>query len=175
MCYNKHMKKVLYKNHFQTPIGEMLSISDHESLYLLEFVERKNLKKKMDNLGADLKEQPTFVSRLVEEEVQEYFLGKRREFDLPLVFQGTVFQKKIWLELEQIPFGQTKTYKEIAQKIDNPNASIAVGAANASNHFAIVIPCHRLKSSSGQLSGYAAGIWRKQWLLHFEEEVACGE
>ncbi|HBC91190.1 MAG TPA: methylated-DNA--[protein]-cysteine S-methyltransferase, partial [Lactococcus sp.] len=86
MCYNKHMKKVLYKNHFQTPIGEMLSISDYESLYLLEFVERKNLKKKIDGLGADLEERPTFVSRLVEEEVQEYFSGIRKEFDLPLVF-----------------------------------------------------------------------------------------
>lgn len=165
------MKKVLYKNYFETPLGQMVSITDLERLYLLEFIERKNLGKELEKLKALFKMEQNELSTRVEKEVGEYFRGERKRFDLPLVLEGTEFQKNIWLEVEQTPFGPTRSYKEIAQKIENPRASIAVGAANAANRYAIIIPCHRLKKSTGKLAGYAAGIWRKEWLLNFEEEV----
>lgn len=153
----------------------MVSLSDDQGIYLLEFVNRKHLKKEWRALALSLEEKQTPSSILLEQELREYFLGERKSFDLPLVMHGTDFQRKVWLELVQIPLGQTRTYKEIAQKIGNPKSSIAVGAANAANHFAIVVPCHRLKKSSGDLAGYAAGIWRKEWLLKFEEEMEYGK
>lgn len=163
------MKKRLYKNYIDTPIGQMISISDAQFLYRLDFTEHKNLQAKIARLNAIILEHPTPISCQLEGELQEYFARKRKSFKLPLAVQGTEFQQKVWKKVEEIPFGQTRTYKEIAQGLAHPQASIAVGAANAVNPFAIVIPCHRLKKSSGQLAGYAGGRWRKEWLLDFEE------
>lgn len=175
LCYNNVMKKILYKSYIDTPIGQMLSISDAQFLYRLDFIETEAFKRKLEKLDVSLLEHPTAVSCQVEEELQEYFDKKRKSFKLPLATQGTEFQQKVWREVEKIPFGQTRTYKEIAQDLVQPQASIAVGAANAANRFAIVIPCHRLKKSSGQLAGYAWGLWRKEWLLNFEEENTYDE
>ena len=169
LCYNKNMKKCLYKNYIDTPIGQMISISDAQFLYRLGFTEHKNSQAKIARQNAIILEHPTPISCQLEEELQEYFARKRKSFKLPLAVQGTEFQQKVWKKVEEIPFGQTRTYKEIAQGLAHPQASIAVGAANAANPFAIVIPCHRLKKSSGQLAGYAGGLWRKEWLLDFEE------
>ncbi|NHI76649.1 methylated-DNA--[protein]-cysteine S-methyltransferase [Lactococcus petauri] len=163
------MKKCLYKNYIDTPIGQMISISDAQFLYRLDFTEHKNLQAKIARLNAIILEHPTPISCQLEEELQEYFARKRKSFKLPLAVQGTEFQQKVWKKVEEIPFGQTRTYKEIAQGLAHLQASIAVGAANAANPFAIVIPCHRLKKSSGQLAGYTGGLWRKEWLLDFEE------
>ena len=169
LCYNKDMNKRLYKNYIDTPIGQMISISDAQFLHRLGFTEHKNLQAKIARLNAIILEHPTPISCQLEEELQEYFARKRKSFKFPLAVQGTEFQQKVWKKVEDIPFGQTRTYKEIAQGLAHPQASIAVGAANAANPFAIVIPCHRLKKSSGQLAGYAGGLWRKEWLLDFEE------
>lgn len=175
LCYNKDMKKPLYKNYIATPIGQMMSISDAEFLYRLDFTDQKDFQGKIASLGAPLLEHPTPVSCQLEQELQEYFARQRKSFKLPLAVQGTEFQQKVWKKVEEIPFGQTRTYKEIAQELAQPQASIAVGAANAANRFAIVIPCHRLKKSSGQLAGYAGGLWRKEWLLVFEENTTYDE
>jgi methylated-DNA-[protein]-cysteine S-methyltransferase len=101
-------------------------------------------------------------------ELDEYFAGTRTSFELPLDPVGTEFQQRVWRELVMIPHGTTRSYLDIARALGNPNASRAVGLANASNPIAIVVPCHRVIGSSGTLTGYAGELWRKQWLLEHE-------
>jgi methylated-DNA-[protein]-cysteine S-methyltransferase len=101
-------------------------------------------------------------------ELQEYFLGKRKEFSVDVKANGSDFQNSVWAELKKIPFGETKSYGEIAQNMKGRNMSRAVGHANGKNPIAIIIPCHRVIGQSGKLTGYAGGIWRKQWLLELE-------
>jgi methylated-DNA-[protein]-cysteine S-methyltransferase len=103
------------------------------------------------------------------QEIQEYFLGKRTKFDFPLDFSGTPFQVSVWQELLKIPYGETRTYGEIARRLGKPGASRAVGMANHDNRIAIVIPCHRVIGQNGSLTGYAGGIHLKQQLLSLEE------
>ena len=101
-------------------------------------------------------------------QLQEYFQGQRQSFTLPLAPPGTPFQQRVWQELQGIPFGTTLTYRELAQRLGMPQAARAVGHANGRNPLAIVIPCHRLIGSDGQLRGYAGGIALKQRLLQHE-------
>ncbi len=101
-------------------------------------------------------------------QLEEYFKGKRKEFDLPLLPQGTAFQKSIWRELIKITYGETQTYKNIAIAIGNPKACRAVGMANNKNPIPIIIPCHRVIGTSGKLTGYAGGLGVKERLLELE-------
>jgi methylated-DNA-[protein]-cysteine S-methyltransferase len=102
------------------------------------------------------------------QQLQEYFAGKRRDFQIPLAPGGTEFQKSVWSQLLRVPFGMTASYRDIAAAIGNPRATRAVGAANGSNPIAIVVPCHRIIGSNGHLTGYGSGLWRKEWLLLHE-------
>jgi len=111
---------------------------------------------------------PTELSEAASKQINEYFTGLRTEFDLPLAPQGTDFQQKVWEALQQIPFGETRTYKDIAVAIGDENASRAVGMANNKNPIAIVIPCHRVIGADGSLTGYAGGLEMKQTLLDLE-------
>lgn len=108
-------------------------------------------------------------------QLQEYFLGKRTEFNLPLAPEGTPFQQKVWKALQEIPYGQTRSYGEIARGIGNSKASRAVGMANNKNPLAIFIPCHRVIGANGNLVGYAGGIEVKKILLSLEKEVLDGK
>jgi methylated-DNA-[protein]-cysteine S-methyltransferase len=101
-------------------------------------------------------------------ELQEYFLGKRKEFSVDVKANGSDFQNSVWAQLKKIPYGETKSYGEIAQSMKGRNMSRAVGHANGKNPIAIIIPCHRVIGQSGKLTGYAGGMWRKQWLLELE-------
>ncbi|WP_343344784.1 methylated-DNA--[protein]-cysteine S-methyltransferase [Terrisporobacter petrolearius] len=101
-------------------------------------------------------------------QLKEYFEGNRREFDLPLETRGTQFQKKVWDELLKIPYGETKSYKDIAIAIGNEKACRAIGMANNKNHIPIIIPCHRVIGSNGKLVGYAGGLNVKKKLLNIE-------
>ncbi|MBN1332792.1 MAG: methylated-DNA--[protein]-cysteine S-methyltransferase [Synergistales bacterium] len=101
-------------------------------------------------------------------QLDEYFAGARKSFDLPLLLQGTPFQKSVWEELAKIPYGKTLPYSEIADLIGKPKAVRAVGGANHSNPVSIIIPCHRVIGKNGSLTGYGGGLWRKQWLLEHE-------
>jgi methylated-DNA-[protein]-cysteine S-methyltransferase len=98
----------------------------------------------------------------------EYFAGRRREFDLPLRPRGTEFQRRVWTALTGIPYGATLSYGELAKRVENPNASRAVGLANGRNPISIVIPCHRVIGADGTLTGYGGGLERKRWLLAHE-------
>lgn len=104
-------------------------------------------------------------------QLDEYFNGTRQTFQLPLQASGTVFQHKVWTLLQQIPFGQLSTYGQLAQLLNmNNGSSRAVGLANGKNPIAIIIPCHRVIGQNGNLTGYAGGVWRKQWLLEHERK-----
>jgi methylated-DNA-[protein]-cysteine S-methyltransferase len=101
-------------------------------------------------------------------QLDEYFAGQRQRFELPLAFVGTAFQQKVWQALLTIPFGQTRTYSQIAAQIGHPTAVRAVGAANGRNPISIVAPCHRVIGASGELTGFAGGLLAKQVLLNIE-------
>jgi methylated-DNA-[protein]-cysteine S-methyltransferase len=106
-----------------------------------------------------------------ERQLNQYFAGRRRSFDLPLDFSGTEFQKKVWQALLEIPFGETRTYKQIAQQVGNPKAVRAVGAANRRNPLCIVAPCHRVIGTNGELTGFAGGLAAKEYLLGIEKQT----
>lgn len=105
-------------------------------------------------------------------QVSEWFEGKRFSFTIPIQLQGTAFQRKVWDELLKIPFGETSTYARIAHRTGQPAAIRAVAAAIWRNPLNIIIPCHRVVGSSGQLTGYGGELWRKAWLLRFEQEIS---
>ena len=125
-----------------------------------------------------ISEEKVAVSAAISKELQEailqlnqYFNGSRKEFDLELNPEGTDFQKKVWNELNKIPFGKTVSYLDIAKRLGDENAVRAVAAANGKNPLWIIIPCHRVIGSNGSLTGYAGGIWRKKWLLEHENPL----
>ena len=108
-------------------------------------------------------------------QLTEYFEGKRQTFDLKIAPDGTGFQQKVWQQLQQIPFGQTRSYLDIANAFGQPTYTRAVGSANGRNPLAIIVPCHRVIGANGSLTGYAGGLWRKKWLLQFEGVSRQGE
>ena len=112
----------------------------------------------------------TEFTDLVYKEIMEYLNGKRKSFDIKYEINGTEFQKKVWKELTNIPYGETRTYKEIAVAVGNPKASRAVGMANNKNPIAIIVPCHRVIGSDGKLVGYAGGLDMKRTLLNLEKK-----
>ncbi len=163
---------VLKASWIDTPLGPMLAVADEEALYLLEFVDRRGLEKEIERLRKRAKlpiiPGKTAPIEQIEAELKEYFSGNLREFKTPLCPIGSPFQKRVWEELQKIPFGQTRSYAKIAAAIEKPTAFRAVALANGANQFAIVIPCHRVINSDGALGGYGGGIQRKEWLLKHE-------
>jgi methylated-DNA-[protein]-cysteine S-methyltransferase len=101
-------------------------------------------------------------------QLEAYFSGTLTQFDLPLAPAGTAFQQRVWEMLQQVPYGRTSAYGELAQRLGDAKLTRAVGSANGSNPIAIIIPCHRIIGADGSLTGYAGGLWRKQWLLRHE-------
>ncbi|MDH3797478.1 MAG: methylated-DNA--[protein]-cysteine S-methyltransferase [Desulfobacterales bacterium] len=103
------------------------------------------------------------------QQMDEYFKGQRRKFNVPLLLKGTDFQKAVWRQLQKIPFGQTASYGDVARAVGSPRAFRAVGNANNKNPIPLIIPCHRVIGSDGKLVGFGGGIWRKEWLLEHEQ------
>lgn len=103
-----------------------------------------------------------------QDQLGQYFAGARQQFDLPLALSGSDFQRRVWQQLLQVAHGHTSSYQAIADAIGNPKSVRAVGAANGQNPVSIVVPCHRIIGSNGQLTGYGGGLWRKEWLLRHE-------
>ena len=127
-----------------------------------------------DNIDDNIEE--TDLIKECFKQLKEYFEGSRREFDLPIEMNGTQFQKKVWKELLKIPYGETRSYKDIAISIGNEKACRAIGMANNKNHIPIIIPCHRVIGSNGKLVGYAVGIDIKEKLLNIEKiDINKGE
>ncbi len=164
--------KVLKAYWIDTPLGPMLAVADDEALYLLEFVNRRGLEKEIERLKTRTKLSiipgKSNPIKQIEEELEKYFSGKIQEFKTPLLLIGSEFQKRVWEELQKIPKGETRSYAQIAAAIGKPSAFRAVALANGANQFAIVIPCHRVINSNGDLGGYGGGVKRKEWLLKHE-------
>ena len=120
---------------------------------------------------ADWVEDPAAFAEPVRQ-LGEYFAGERREFDLELDLGGTPFQQRVWNALREIPYGETRSYGELARALGRPTASRAVGAANGRNPISILVPCHRVIAGSGALTGYAGGLPAKRWLLDHEARAS---
>ena len=159
-----------------TPLGPMLAGATEKGVCLLEFVDRRMLNGQVKRImkrhnGVPIPGTSRHFDQL-NGEISEYFEGKRKEFSVPLVISGTPFQKRAWEALQKIPYGQTLSYREQAERIDNPSAARAVARANGDNCIAVIIPCHRVIGKDGNLTGYGGGIWRKKYLLDLEAGFA---
>ena len=146
----------------QSPAGLLYIADEGGAITNIEFDRRFKPPADWENAGTPL-------TRRMEEELGEYFAGKRREFDLPLAPRGTAFQLSVWEELRRIPYGETRAYGDLAKNIGNPKACRAVGMANNRNPISIVIPCHRVIGAGGALVGYGGGLDIKALLLDLEK------
>jgi len=149
-----------YFDHFETPLGLMEIRANNAAVLSINFVE--TVQQKRTNKVTDL----------AKSELLEYFDGERKTFNLPLAPEGTDFQQQVWKALTTVKYGDTCSYSDIANKIKNPKAVRAVGAANGKNPMTIVVPCHRIIGQDGSLTGYASGTKRKAWLLEHESQQA---
>ncbi|QED49862.1 methylated-DNA--[protein]-cysteine S-methyltransferase [Cytobacillus dafuensis] len=145
----------------ESPIGVIEIVATDEAICSIMFSER-------DKALYRFKEDTPKVLVDCSSQLDEYFKGARNQFTFPYMMEGTDFQKSVWNALTRIPCGQTGSYKDIAFSIGNEKAVRAVGSANGKNKLSIVIPCHRIIGANGKLTGYAGGLWRKEWLLQHE-------
>ena len=155
-------KEKLSRAVYKSPVGELLIVCTETALLSLGV-------RKVQESAEDKENNPVVQQTI--KELEEYFAGNRKVFTVPLDLRGTEFQKKVWEALREIPYGETRSYKEIAEKIGNPKASRAVGMANHRNPIGIVVPCHRVVGANGKLTGYAGGIPMKQALLELEKPM----
>lgn len=169
---SKEQKSIILIQRITTPIGPMFVCSTEKGICLLEFTDRRMLETEFEDLQKRLNAviltgENGHINQL-KTELQEYFEGKRTQLNVILDTPTTPFRQQVWNMLLQIPYGKTVTYKDQAVKIGNPKAVRAVASANGHNRVAIVIPCHRVIGSDGNLTGYAGGLDRKKWLLELE-------
>jgi len=154
----------MHYTYLDTPIGTLLIAGDTEAVRRIEFPKK----------GKPVRPEPGWTESALGtvgeavRQLREYFAGRRSEFDLPLGPEGTTFQRSVWRTLQEIPYGQTVSYGELARRVGNPKASRAVGSANGKNPLPIVIPCHRVIASDGTLGGFGGGLPTKEALLALE-------
>ncbi|HYK42137.1 MAG TPA: methylated-DNA--[protein]-cysteine S-methyltransferase [Thermoanaerobaculia bacterium] len=156
----------------ESPLGPLTAAATRDGICMLEFTGPKRLPLQLAALRRRFRAEVAsgrnrHIGRL-EHQLAEYFAGRRRRFDLPLVIPGTPFQLRVWRALARIPYGETRTYGDLARRLGVPSATRAVGHANGSNPISILLPCHRLIGSGGDLTGYGGGLWRKRRLLELE-------
>lgn len=167
--------KAVDASFISTPIGRMLSLSDENHLYLLEFVDRRGLEKEIEKLRQKHNIRILYgkntLNKKLEEQLHAYFNKELQHFSIPLFYDGSPFQKQVWSLLETIPLGTTWSYQDLAIKLGDKRKVRAVGNANGANQIAIIIPCHRVINTNGELGGYGGGIERKKYLLHLEREM----
>ena len=165
-------QRVIATTTIDTPIGLMYAAAIDRGICLLDFADREIVEIQVARLQktfkAELHHGENSHLRALQLELDEYFDKQRELFTVPLVLSGTEFQNKAWKELQNIPYGETRSYKQQAKKIGNPKAVRAVATANANNRIAILIPCHRVIATNGDLAGYAGGLWRKEFLIDME-------
>jgi methylated-DNA-[protein]-cysteine S-methyltransferase len=151
---------MMYYTCMESPVGPLVLAGDQDGLRRIEFPNRHELK-------PEWRQDPSQFGDVVRQ-LEAYFAGELRDFDLPLRMEGTPFQLIVWRELQAIPYGETITYGELARRIDNPKGSRAVGLANGANPIPIVVPCHRVIGSNGKLTGFGGGLDTKEKLLTLE-------
>lgn len=153
------MDATIHTAYLSTPIGVLRITGSEQGIATILFCDGMDV--------AAAAEVPECLKACVQQ-LKEYFEGARREFSLMLSPTGTAFQKQVWQQLEAIPYGKTSSYLSVARAVSGEKAIRAVGAANGRNPLCIVVPCHRVIGSDGSLTGYAGGLWRKEWLLQHE-------
>lgn len=160
---------------YESPLGPLVLGATDEAVCLLEFSDRRMLETQFKvlrkRLSAALVPGDNAHLKALKRELAGYFAGTRKDFSVPLAYPGTPFQEKVWANLLKIPYGETRSYEDLARAVQSPKAVRAVGTANGCNRIAIVIPCHRVVNKGGKLGGYGGGLWRKQWLLDLERGV----
>lgn len=157
------MSSPVLRHPLQTPLGTFTLVGDERGLSAIHFPGR------LASEVAALRESSRHPAlRVAAAQLSEYFEGRRRSFTLRLAPEGTGFQRSVWRALEEIPFGETRSYSEIAHRIGRPTATRAVGAANGRNPLPIVVPCHRVIGADGSMTGFAGGLRLKRWLLAHE-------
>jgi AraC family transcriptional regulator, regulatory protein of adaptative response / methylated-DNA-[protein]-cysteine methyltransferase len=167
-------QRVIDLMRLEIPLGTMIACGVAEGICLLEFSDRKMLESEFKALSRYLNativqgSNPHFGQ--LQQELEEYFAGKRQQFSVPLYTPGTDFQQQVWTELQAIPYGTTRSYKAQAIALHKPEAIRAVAGANGMNRISIIVPCHRIIGEDGNLTGYGGGLWRKKWLLDFEKK-----
>ncbi len=176
---NKHGKKAgkgtIVITKIQTPFGTMIAGASTKGICMLEFMERRILETQLNRLEKYYSSSlvsgiSPFFTKL-NNELQEYFSGSRKTFDVPLDIKGTQFQEIVWEALLAIPYGKTASYQDQAIAINNPKAVRAVAKANGDNRIGIIIPCHRVIGKDGKMTGYGGKIWRKEYLLKLESKA----
>ncbi|GGB55811.1 methylated-DNA--protein-cysteine methyltransferase [Lentibacillus populi] len=165
----------LYYDEMVSPVGSLLIISDGQRIVRIDYGLMADLETQLQKWGDRYFDHPVFVQDAkkvnhVKEQLQAYFQRKSQEFSFNFAFHGTPFQQKVWQALcDTIPYGVTKTYKDIAVTIGNPKAVRAVGGAVNKNPFSIVVPCHRVIGTNGKMVGYNGGLDKKEYLLQHEQ------
>ena len=149
---------------YDSPIGKILLKAQPSYLTGLFFQEETPIIENYEK-NSDL---PIITKTILQ--LDEYFKGIRKNFDIEINNIGTEFRKKTWKELMNIPYGETRSYKDLAIMVGNPKAVRAVGGANHNNNISIIVPCHRVVGANGKLVGYGGGLWRKEWLLNHEKK-----
>ena len=160
-----------YATFMDSPIGKLQLAEEDGKLTHLLFVSHNTL----EDLGLEAVEKETPLLKKAKKQLKEYFAGKRKEFDLPLAPSGTAFQMKCWEGLRMIPYGETRTYRDIAAYAGNPKAVRAAGGANHNNPISVIVPCHRVVGSSGSLTGFGGGLEAKAYLLNLEQKGIGGD
>ena len=161
---NNREQKIKYKSYYDSPLGVIELTATENGISSLYFVEKKQKDITSNKILEDCVKQ-----------LEEYFQNKRKDFSLPLDMQGTEFQKKVWKELLNIPFGKTISYLQLAKRLGDEKSIRAVGGANGKNSVSIIVPCHRVIGANGTLVGYGGGLDKKKWLLEFEGALAQKE
>ena len=155
-----------------SPVGLLFVVRGERGLKYLDFMDRKSIKRMValhEPAHPDATWEPSLLAlKPVVDQLEAYFCGALSDFRIPLDPEGSPFQIAVWKQLLRIPFGETRTYGEIAKAIQQPRSARAVGLANNQNPIAIVVPCHRVVGANGSMTGYAGGVQRKKWLLQHE-------
>lgn len=157
-----------YLAEYNAPIGKIEISSTDTHIIRLNIIELNS----HDSIGDADWDSNDILGDMCITQLDEYFEGSRKVFELPILQLGTDFQKSVWCELNNIPYGETRTYSQIATNVGHPNAYRAVGSTNSKNKIPIIIPCHRVIGANGKLSGYAFGTDRKKWLIEHEKKYS---
>jgi O-6-methylguanine DNA methyltransferase len=164
-------EKLLVLQRFDSPLGQMVMVARNNHIYRIDFETLSYQpfdSKALERKGLRIVEQETEVLAEAQRQLEEYFGGKRFEFDLPLAPEGTTFQQQAWQALREIPYGETRSYQQQAERLGDARFARAVGHANGRNPISIIVPCHRVLGKNGKLTGFASGVDKKAKLLELE-------
>ena len=155
------------QTYLKTPVGWLCIKGSDQGITIVDFME--------ETPPLHYESAVPDIVEICKQQLEEYFEGSRKVFDIPVVLKGTEFQRNVWTHLLSLPFGKTVSYDEMARALGNPKSVRAVGSANGQNPVPVIVPCHRVIGADGNLVGYSGKQWRKQWLLDHEQKIISGQ